>query len=52
MIKYLVMWGEDIYDSFSKLEQAEYVRDKYSYKYPDTNFRIIKQTCTEEEVGL
>jgi hypothetical protein len=52
IIKYVVYWGAEIYDSYSSLADAEDVVKKYSNRYPGSksNFRITKQTVTEEEI--
>jgi hypothetical protein len=46
------MWGEDIYDKFSNEKDARYVIEKYSYKYPKSSFRLIKEICIQEYIDL
>jgi hypothetical protein len=50
IIKYVVYWGEDIYDSYSNLKDARYVTNKYKHKHPNSMFKITKQVITEVEV--
>ena len=51
-IKYIVMWGGDEYDSFWFEDDARHVIDKYSHRYPDSEFKLLKRTCTEVELEI
>lgn len=49
-VKYIVYWGDEIYDSFPSLEDAQYVARKYKNRYPESSFKIVKQISSEEIV--